>query len=267
MIDPQASPRRNIPWSLVILVGVIIVIVVGAVIFWWQRNQLDQTRKQLEKEIDELQQQVEVQAPDETAIPTPSVTASPSPTPTPTPTAVDNRILLTPENVIQYCDIGNAAKMARCGSESFNFDAPTETVTYRNETYGIQVDLPYNPKWGSVNFRVNPYDEDLINEDVFFGPIGIGEGGGWGRMMEWLSVEPAQPADQVIAGIGQEMASKPQTISVADLSIVRWVESGIAAFANYEVIGQKRNYRFITVGSQEKYDDLETIVKTMQLID
>ena len=84
----------------------------------------------------------------------------------------DNRTLWTPDphNVLA-CD----AKV--------NNDPPTETVQYKNDKYGISMKLPYSPNWGSDQYKLQPYDELPVTDNVtsqfiiYYGPLGCGEGG------------------------------------------------------------------------------------------
>lgn len=182
----------------------------------------------------------------------------------------DDRILLTPDNLEQYCN--PLTDMEPCYTEIFNTDPATTTVTYTNQEKEISVDLPYNPDWGSDNYRINPYDEE--DDRVNFGPINLGEGGGWGRWWWALSFQPAETADQVIAGLDKDsflFLAEPEKDKVNNLEIVKYAEIGLTSYHYIIVIGEKYNYEFISTGhldtgsTEDELADLESIVKTVSL--
>lgn len=269
-VTPPA-PKKSRLWLIILIVAVIAVVVVVALVLWWQNS----TKNALEQEMGRLRNEIAV-TPTISETPTPSLTPTPTPTPTPTvtptPTAVDNRILLTPATILQYCDIGNPATLNRCGNEQFNYDPPTTTVTYTNAAKGIKFEVPYNPKWGNDTFRVNPYDETANGVD--FGPIGQGEGGGWGRMNEQLIFEPAMSADRVIADLnakeGEFFTNKPYQAKVDDKTVVKYSMSALGDFFGMIVIGSKYNYHFTYWGEatnpNKYFGELENIVKTVEFI-
>lgn len=78
-------------------------------------------------------------------------------------------------------------------SLKFNSDIPNQTVTYASKEKGYSVDLPYNSNWGTKDLYIMPYDE--ADGDVFFGPVGPGEGG-IGRW-DYVSVVPQQSIEEL----------------------------------------------------------------------
>ncbi len=262
-----AAPKKSHLWIIILAVAVIAIVLVVVLVLWWQND----TKGALEREISQLRNEITV-TPTVSETPVPSVTVTPTPTPTPTPTAVDNRILLTTETALQYCDIGNPATLNRCGTEKFNYDPPTTTVTYTNAAKGIKFEVPYNPKWGNDTFRINPYDE--MAEGISFGPIGQGEGGGWGRINEQLIFEKAQSADRVIAELnakeGEFFTNKPYQAKVGDKTVVKYSISTLGDFFGMIVVGPKANYHFTYWGDAANpnhyFGELENIVKTVEFI-
>lgn len=265
---PPAPTKSSKLWIIIVAV-VIVAVVVVALILWWQA----QARRGMEQTLNALRNEIAV-TPTISETPASSVTATPTPTPTvtPTPTAADNRILLTPETVLQYCDIGNPATLNRCGNEQFNYDPPTTTVTYTNAARGLTFQIPYNPAWGNATFRVNPYDETASG--INFGPIGQGEGGGWGRINEQMTFEPAQSADQTIANLnskeGEFFTNRPYQAKVGDKTVVKYSMSALGDFFGMIVIGPKYNYHFTYWGDASDptkyFGELENIVKTVEFI-
>lgn len=265
-VSSSPRPPSKFPvWAIVLIIAVIAIAVIVVLVLWWQSH----TKNAREKQIGLLQNEIAV-TPTISQTPVPSLTATPTPTPTPTP--ADNRILLTPETIPQYCDISNPAMLNRCGTEQFNYEPPTTTVTYSNPAKGLSFAVPYNPEWGNDTFRINPYDE--VANGINFGPIGQGEGGGWGRMLEQLMFEPAQSADRVIQDLnskeGEFFTSKPYQATVGQHPVVKYAISTIGDFYGMIVIGTKFNYHFTYWGDaakpNESFEALENIVRTVEFI-
>lgn len=67
----------------------------------------------------------------------------------------DKRILLTSTNSTEVlASIDNCDKLG-----TLNNDPPDRTVKYSNPDLGLEFDVPFNPKWGSEKYKLNPYDE------------------------------------------------------------------------------------------------------------
>ena len=74
---------------------------------------------------------------------------------TTSPRPEDQRILLTSANSTEVlAGIEDCDKLG-----TLNEDPPDRTVKYRNPDLGLEFDVPFNPKWGSEKYKLNPYDE------------------------------------------------------------------------------------------------------------
>lgn len=182
----------------------------------------------------------------------------------------DDRILLTAANTQEYCD--PAVNLDACAAEDFNTEAATLTANYVNKAKGISVALPYNPDWGSANYKIEPYEE--VGDYVYFGPMSQFEGGGWARPYWVLGFVPAQSADDLINQImtSPETLSggQPEKVTINGLQVVKYEEMGLGTHYMMEVIGEKSNYRFVASSFGDDpaaaWRNLENIVKTVKLI-
>jgi hypothetical protein len=182
----------------------------------------------------------------------------------------DDRILLTTSNTSEYCD--PAVNLDACAAEDFNTEAATITANYSNKDKGISVDLPYNPNWGSANYKIEPYE--VAGDYVYFGPMSQFEGGGWARPYWVLGFVPAQSADDLINQImtsSETLAGgQPEKIVINGLEVVKYEEMGLGTHYMMEVIGDKSNYRFVASSFGDDpaaaWRNLENIVKTVKLI-
>lgn len=204
-------------------------------------------------------------------LPTPTPTPQPISQTTPTPAPTDNRILLTPENQNQYwtptkgCD------------EEFNHDPANTTTTYSNQVKGISLEIPYNHKWGSNKYRINPYDEretmgEMLPDSLEFGSIGLFEACSWARS-HFLYFRPAKSADEVINEIKKdpnypEMFSlQPKKIVINGLEVVKYENFGLCSYPTLQIIGKKYNYELKPLCDGESFQFFEDIIKTIKLID
>lgn len=183
----------------------------------------------------------------------------------------DNRILLTPENLKDYCD--PTVNLDECSSEDFNMDPPSTTKSYENPTRGISVDLPYNPNWGSKNYRLMPYEEE--GEYVWFGPMGQFEGGGWARPFWMLRFTEAKPAAEVAAELSGGDGYGPggvegEIVDINGFEVVQYQEIGLGEYYVMEVVGSKYNYRFTGASfgdsNVDVWSELNKIINSIELI-
>ncbi len=187
-----------------------------------------------------------------------------------TAVADDDRILLTYDNISQYCN--PVEDTTPCQEEEFNVDDANTAETYENSEKGIRVELPYNSDWGSERFRILPYETNPYNSDVIsFGPISQGEGGGWGRGLWSLTFKEAKTADEVIADLNEndpDLTGQPEKSTINGINVVEYISAGMVNYYNIEVIGENYNYLFITgtSGSNNLFSDLEDIVETFEFI-
>jgi len=182
----------------------------------------------------------------------------------------DDRILLTNANTTQYCD--PEVDLASCQAEEFNTEAATTTVNYTDQARGISVNIPYNPDWGSANYKIEPYEVD--GDYVYFGPMTQFEGGGWSRPYWLLGFVPPKSADQLITEINDSpdtlAGGQPEKIDINGLEVVKYQEMGLGTHYMMEVAGDKYNYRFVASSFGDEPEDVWTnltnIVQSVQLI-
>lgn len=180
----------------------------------------------------------------------------------------DSRILLTPENINEYCSLESAESLEKCRQIVFNYDDANTTANYTNTEKGISVDLPYNYNWGSNEYRINPYDEISNTNTVQFGAIGQGEGGGWARYIWNMYYKEQKSAQQVVSDInssGRIIIFEPEIVEINGLTVVKYAETGLTDYYYMEVIGEKYNYDFVAI-VDNAFDKLETVVKSIKLI-
>jgi hypothetical protein len=174
------------------------------------------------------------------------------------------RTLLTPDHYGTY----NPGGTPNC-DEPFDADASNQLVPYSNAEKGIAFDVPYNAKWGSKRFSINPYDE--VGNKVLFGQLGVFEGCGWmrGYALEFI---PHRSAEEAVKEAAKELtpgAIPPTVVKINGLSVVKYADSGLCWFPVMEVVGKKYNYVFAPLCSSDpEYDfvDLEKIVKSVKLL-
>lgn len=177
---------------------------------------------------------------------------------------VDNRILLTADNTQQH---NGKTSEERC-SVKFNQDKANTISDYTNSAKGISFNVPYNSEWGNEKYKINPFEEDLKNNQVVFGNLSIGEGCGWMREnnLRFMPVRDVNDAIKEVEGRQSDMCKiKPTQDTVNGLTILRYSATcGIAQNAYIQVIGKKFNYEFYSFFGDAK--GLEEIVKTVKLI-
>lgn len=179
----------------------------------------------------------------------------------------DERILLIPDQFNNYRPIGESNLQ-----EILNNNPATLQVTYTNRERGLTFKIPYNPLWGSENYRINPYDEIALGNEEFleFGSIGVAEGGGWGRTY-FLKFLPVQNFSQVVEVIEKNnqpefITVQPTQININGLTVVEYEITGLCEFPTLIILGEKYNYELRKPCNGE-FAELEEIVKTITLID
>ena len=77
-----------------------------------------------------------------------------------------------------------------------NTDAPNTEVNFKSETMGIEVSLPYNEKWGSDTFKIEPTESGPGG--VSFGPVNIFGEGGCGYMRHFhIVIQPKRDQEKL----------------------------------------------------------------------
>lgn len=183
------------------------------------------------------------------------------------PTEKDTRILIT-ANSTGFYDISGDVPGPGCSTD-FNNDPATTTSVYTNVAKGISFTLPYNPKWGTSKYRINPYDRGTIYssgaERIVFGKIAPFEGCLVVRdyVLEFLS---AKSASQLTSNIAKdELNHGIITKQLNGLQVVEYTGEGLCSYPTVIVIGQKFNYQFNYICGGT-FADLENIAKTVKLL-
>lgn len=267
--QPSANPKKFKVWMLILIIGVIVVVALAVALVFLQRQTANQVLNELSNQISNATANETANNTTKNAVNVVNTTNTAT-----NETTTDTRTLLTLSNAKQYCDISNPALLEACGKEQFNGDKPTKTATYSNPAKGISFEVPYNSNWGSSRFKINPYDE--IGDIVYFGPIGVGEGGGWARMQWELIFTPAKSADEVINDAKFQtdlnfFLQEPIKTTVNGLEVVKYAEEGLGTYYVMEVIGTKSNYHFNYWGSETdaagSFATLENVVRSVKITD
>lgn len=164
--------------------------------------------------------------------------------------------------------------------EKFRNDPPDGDLWYMNKERGLKFLVRSNSYWGNEYYKFYPYEEiSKKQEDGFdtlaFGRIIVGFEGGCGLGREWtMGFRPARSADEAIEEFSKySPQDKPlRKVEIDGLTVVEY-EQKIDAYCNetmlsagLEVMGKKHNYWF-PVHCGRQMEDLEALVKTIQLID
>jgi len=131
--------------------------------------------------------------------------------------------------------------------ELFKEDANT-TVEYSNKEWGIEFNIPFNEKWGDENYKIEPFDQSLPEDDfkcVHFGKFQAGEGG-YGREFG-ICVEESKDAKTVINEF-KESAGWAELLSGPDIKYINGIE-----IVQYQVIGLGNPYHVEIIGNDYNY--------------
>jgi hypothetical protein len=158
----------------------------------------------------------------------------------------DNRKLLTVEEMSAIDGTDRYLKLAAEIRDSGgpNYDAPTTEVLYEDKEAGVSIMIPFNPAWGSKDYRLHPYEElkGEYGTTVMFGPIFEGEGGGFGRRL-WLRPEQKQSLDSIVAGYTEPYGeAEIKTIDGRQVAEVVAKESCNAGYHFIVIPGQTYNW-------------------------
>ncbi len=87
--------------------------------------------------------------------------------------------------------------------------------------------------------------------------------------LRYLPHRTANDAKHAIEDTDNALTPTTQTITINGLTVVKYTGVGLCAYPTLEVVGQTYNYEFSTscgTGSQEEWDELTNIVKSVTLI-
>lgn len=165
-----------------------------------------------------------------------------------------------------------------CGQD-FNEDRSNTTSTYKNKAKGIQLDLPYNRRWGSDKYKIHPYyySEASLQDDqparISFGPL-IPSGEAMACFIKWgFDFESHESAAVVMRRLARENKDnfyiQPKLRRVNGLSVISYAYNGsLSGDAHVIVIGKKYNYHFSTTDDikEDFFPTMEKVIKTVKLI-
>ncbi len=135
--------------------------------------------------------------------------------------------------------------------------------------------IPYNPNWGSPEYKLNPYDE--YDNGLSFDTINFsGEGcGTWLGENQRLDFIPAETKGETLARLQQEEEQERETLKYASeydiktltidgKEVVEYNKLSLCGGGGTIVIGEKYNYELSTkCGSNTRED----IIKSMKFIE
>ena len=160
--------------------------------------------------------------------------------------------------------------------EKFNTEEPTTTEHVKVPKVGVELDVPYNPDWGSDRFRIEPSEVTTGGEGIdavlSFGPYSIGEGCGWYRQYS-MYAKQALGFDEELANLEADqtilMSGEPEDLTLGGNRVIRYQFSGLCGGVSYIIIGKDRNIVFNPIcasGTEEERPSLEKIVASVDIL-
>ncbi len=128
----------------------------------------------------------------------------------------------------------------------FNNDKPDTNVKYSDKTLGFEVDLPFNEKWGTSEYKINPYEFSKESNTIRFGALGDVEGS-WDRSYT-IKVEDPKTEAEVKADLKQKLDASVYgdlKVIVADsFKIIQYDNAGLCSHPAAIVLGKRHTYTF-----------------------
>jgi len=178
----------------------------------------------------------------------------------------DGRELIRPDGNALYLTHEEAE------DETANLDEPNQTSVYASNMQGIEnLVFPCNADWGSENYKINCWDYVPELNTVLWGPVGPGEGGGWGRMAfmhleEAMDVVSTQRAVEENPDYGGDFIDEPQNVALHGFKVVRFQTGGLGTNHHIIVTGGDFNYHFRIMNADDGYEQIEEIIETLELM-
>jgi len=259
-MEDQSIPQQPIPSQkkkeglIFLLIAIIVALLSGFSVYFWQQSFVSSLKQKLANQ--QLQiQQLQKKSEEKTQTEIQPVSTS------------DSRILLTPEIMGEHNRPGED-----CDIE-LNNDEPSTTITYKNQSKGLSVELPYNPYWGNDTYKISPYDE--YDTSVRFGNISPFQ---HSEACEWTRPESIFfEATMTIEETESRLKSNPvikQTIEKIKLSNgltgFKYIDEGPGIPYVVEVVGDIYNYRIrLSPGSEDsnkEFAHIENIANSIKLV-
>ncbi len=184
----------------------------------------------------------------------------------------DSRTLLLPDKKYEriYLSFDKVGSPACSGSEAgvINEETADTRVIFRSQAKGITFKVPYNRKWFSSKYRINPFDEaDTI---VGFGNLMKAEGSGYIRQYH-LGVLPYREVAAIVKSFNKDKANDitwgygPVVETINAIKVIKTERGGLCGTAYEEIVGKNHNYQLSNF-CQVDFQALDSIVSTMELL-
>ena len=125
-------------------------------------------------------------------------------------------------------------------ANTWNTEAPTETIEYRDKDRKVSIRLPYNPKWGNSMYKVAPFE--VSGENTQYGPIIMANGF---RRSFTMMITPSRDVTAIRKAYptSTEAPVKITSVGTADFEVYR-IEQGTQKSGSLEFVGRRYNYIF-----------------------
>ena len=156
-----------------------------------------------------------------------------------------------------------------------NKDESNTTVPFKNESMGIELDIPYNEKWGTAKFKLEPVEDNENGKGIGFGPANIfGEGGCVFMRHFHLNVKPKRAAKEITADLlvhgaiteaeisNHSFYAKTETFKGKE--VISYSLDGLCGNDYYEVVGEKNNYEITGWCNDESLSSTATIYQVIE---
>lgn len=157
-----------------------------------------------------------------------------------------------------------------------NTDTPNSTEKFSDSSLHFEISLPFNDKWGTDQYKINPFELDKSQNTLYFGPIVSNCEGDCSLVRQYsIKIDPPKTAVDVMAELKKNSSSEytiaPQAITYEGFTVIKYSSEGqCPSFPVMIVIGKKHNYTFQTnCGPQDSkpvFDMFNDIIKTLNSI-
>ncbi len=162
------------------------------------------------------------------------------------PVVSDSRTVTTTAGLNKNPDVEKCMYLPK-----LNTDAPNTQVNFKSETMGIEVSVPYNEKWGSDTFKIEPTESGPGG--VSFGPVNIFGEGGCGYMRHFhILIQPKRDQEKLKQDLAEsgaisedmngELIFESKIENIQGKEVIVHSNDGLCGNTHYEVRGPNSNY-------------------------
>lgn len=152
--------------------------------------------------------------------------------------------------------------------EEWDMSPPDTSTVYVNRDYGFSLTVPYNIKWGSLNYKLYPYRDNVDQDGLLhlaFGPASSGGACGVEYAYSLYAIRKMDLDEALTSINGWNTVEEPEIQTTSNgFNVIYYKLGDLCGGWNVEIIGN--NFNYLIGGCYLEKETVSDLISSFELL-